>query len=304
MELNNFLLLAFSLFMNLLSGAFIRNDFCKKRVKTNSDLYIFNAASAAVSLLCFAGIGAVKGNLQPPSFYTVIMGVFFGVATAFCTVLSMLALKTGPLSYTNVIVFCSMMIPSLSGLVLYNETVSVWQYAGIALMLLSFVFAVEKGNEKSGASVKWFALCLGAFLCNGAIGVMQKIHQNSTHKDETAAFLMTAFSVYAMISACFCLWYKLKKREALSVTAKTKLPVFTLYAVLTGIGAAACNQINLYLAGAMPAAVFYPVFNGSAMLLTSVIGLVFFKEKLTKRQWIGLIAGSAAIILLCDVLPS
>jgi len=31
MELNNFLLLAFSLFMNLLSGAFIRNDFCKNR---------------------------------------------------------------------------------------------------------------------------------------------------------------------------------------------------------------------------------------------------------------------------------
>ena len=301
MTVPNFLLLGFSLAMNLLSCAVLRNDFCKKRVKTGADLYVFNAVSAAVSMVCFAVVGAVRGTLHTPSFYTLGMGVLFGGATAFCAILAMKALETGPLSYTNVIVFCSMVIPALSGLVLYGEPVSALQYVGIALMVVSFVFAVDTKNEASGASLRWFFLCLGAFLCNGAVGVMQKVHQNSAFREESAAFLLTAFAVYAILSVCLCLWHTKQKKEPLTVTAPGRKKTFALYAVLTGIGIAACNQINLYLAGAMPAVIFYPVFNGAAMLLTGVIGLVFFKEKLTKKQGVGLAAGAAAILLLCNV---
>lgn len=301
MTVPNFLLLGVSLFMNLLSMAVIRNDFCKKRVKTGADLYSFNAAAAAVSLVCFAMAGAVQGTLRLPSGYTLGMGVLFGFATAFCAILAMKALENGPLSYTNVIVFCSMVIPSLSGLALYGEPVSLWQYAGIALMLVSFVFAVDAKSGGPGASLRWFFLCLGAFFCNGAVGVMQKVHQNSPHKEETAAFLLTAFAVYLLISAALCFLRVKRQGETIPVLAPGQKRIFAVYAALTGIGAAACNQINLYLAGAMPAVIFYPVFNGAAMLLTGVIGLVFFKEKLTRKQWIGLIAGAAAILLLCVV---
>ena len=297
----HFLLLAFSLFMNLLSCAVIRNDFCKRRKQTNADLYLFNVCAAVWSLVCFAAVGAVQRTLCLPSPYTLGMGVLFGAATAWCAIVAMRALEVGPLSYTNVIVFCSMVIPSLSGLALYGEPVYAPQYIGIAHMLVSFVFAVDRTDRRGGASLRWFLLCLGAFLCNGAIGVMQKVHQNSPHREESAAFLLTAFAVYALVSLGYFLWYRRGKKEAVTVTGPGKRGRFFVYAALTGLGAAACNVINLYLSGAMPAAVFFPVFNGAAMLLTGVIGLVFFKEKLTRRQWIGLAAGAAAILLLCAV---
>ena len=297
----NVLLLVFSLAMNLAACAFVRNDFCKKRVQTDADLYLFNAVSAAASLACFVCLGAVRHTLAPVSSYTLALGVLFGVATAFCAILAMKALERGPLSYTNVIVFCSMVIPALSGLVLYREPVSPAQYAGVALMVLSFVFAVDNKNGGKGASVGWLVLCLGAFLCNGAVGVMQKVHQNSPHGEESAPFLITAFAVYALISLGFYLWYAKGRKQPVTVTGRGKNGVFALYAAVSGVGAAVCNAVNLYLAGAMPAIFFYPVFNGAAMLLTSVVGLAFFKEKLTPRQWIGLAAGSAAILLLCGV---
>ena len=301
MTLGNILLLILSLAMNLTACAVIRNDFCKKRVKTDADLYLFNAVSAAASVVCFVILGVFQGALQTPSSYTLGMGVLFGVATAFCAILAMKALETGPLSYTNVIVFCSMVIPSLSGLVLYGEPVSVSQYAGVGLMLLSFVFAVDKKSGGAAASLKWFLLCIGAFLCNGAVGVMQKVHQNSAFRNEASVFLITAFAVYALVSLGMFFFCRLRKKQPLAVVGKGNNGRFALYAAVTGLGAAVCNAVNLYLAGAMPAVFFYPVFNGAAMLLTGVIGLVFFKEKLTKRQWIGLAAGAAAILLLCNI---
>ncbi len=302
MTVLNVSLLLFSLAMNLVSCAVIRNDFCKKRVKNNADLYLFNAVSALVSLVCFLVLGAVQKTLMLPTLYTFGMGAVFGAATAFCAVLSMKALESGPLSYTNVIVFCSMVIPSLSGLVMYGEPVSISQYVGIGLMLLSFVFAVDRDRGNTGASMRWLLLCLGAFICNGAVGVLQKVHQNSPDRAYSVPFLSVAFAVYAVISAALFLWYRQKKEQPLTVWAAGKRRTFSVYALITGFGVAVCNAVNLYLAGAMPAVIFFPVFNGAAMLLTSVIGLVFFKEKLSKKQWIGLILGSAAILLLCNIL--
>ena len=299
MDLQNYLLLALSLAMNLLSCAVIRNDFCKKRVRTQADLHFFNAAAALVSVFSFALAGVFTGGLTFPSAYTLWMGAVFGAVTAACAVFAMLALRTGPLSYTNVIVFCSMVIPSLSGLALYGESVSALQFAGVGLMAVSFVFAVETKNKSSGASLKWFLLCMGAFFANGAVGVMQKIHQNSPYAAEIPAFLITAFCVYLLISLGLTAYFMRVKKESLPVFRRGERRRFAVYALLTGVGVAACNQLNLYLAGAMPAVVFYPVFNGAAMLLTGVAGLVFFKEKLSKKQWLGLLAGAAAIMLLC-----
>ena len=297
--MTNYLLLAASLGMNLLSCAVIRNDFCKKRVKTDADLYFFNALSALASVVCFVIAGKAMGSLRAPSAYTLWMGAAFGVVTGLCAVFAMLALRTGPLSYTNVIVFCSMVIPSLSGLALYGEPVSALQFAGIGLMAVSFVFAVEKKDTGSGTSLRWFLLCMGAFFANGAVGVMQKVHQNSPYAAEIPAFLITAFTVYLLLSLSLCAYFAGAKKQPLPVFRKGERGRTAVYALLTGVGVAACNQLNLYLAGAMPAAVFYPVFNGAAMLLTGVIGLVFFKEKLSKKQWLGLLAGAAAIMMLC-----
>ena len=75
-----------------------------------------------------------------------------------------------------------------------------------------------------------------------------------------------------------------------------------MFSVVCGIGIALCNQINMYLAGVMEAIIFYPVVNGGSMLLNIIAGVALLHEKLSRKQWFGLITGGAAIILLCGVL--
>ena len=298
----NAFLLIFSVIMSLLSCGILRNEFCKKELAGNSDLYIFNTVNSLLSAITLVIVAAVSGSLCIPSMYTLLMGVIFGMATALCAILSMIALESGPLSYTNVIVSCAMVIPALSGLVLYGEAVSAWQYVGIVLMIVSFACAVDSDNGSSGASLKWLLLCLGAFVCSGSVGVMQKLHQNSVYKDELGVFLVIAFVFSALFSLAMTFYYKNVRGEAITVIRAPKLKKFAVISFISGVGFALVNQINMYLAGVMDAIIFYPVVNGASMILTTAAGIMLWHEKLSRRQWFGLITGGVAILLLCNIL--
>ncbi|MBQ7541362.1 MAG: EamA family transporter [Clostridia bacterium] len=297
----NYLLLAVTIVSSVFACAVARNDFSKKCTSHAGDLYAFNTASAFLSLATLAIISLFKKELCVPGAYTVWMGAAYGLATAVFTLLNMMALQTGPLSYTNTIVFCAMVIPALSGMVLYGEPVTAGQYGGVALMLLSFVFAMDKKNDTRAMSFRWLALCLGAFLFNGAVGVLQKVHQNSPQKGQLGMFLLIAFAVYAVFSAVLTLIYLRVKKAPLTALRPELRRKSVVCVLMSGVGIGVCNQINTYLAGAMDSIVFFPLVNGVAIFITLIIGLVVWKEKFTKKQWIGLIAGALSIVLLCGL---
>lgn len=297
----NALLLAISIIMNLISYGIVRNEFCKKDVRNNSDLNIFNALSSLISMVTLIIISACTSSLAIPSLYTILLGIVFCISTALCAILNMKALENGPLSYTSVIISCAMVIPALSGMVLYNETVSIWQAAGIILMIASFICAVDNKDGSCGTSLRWFLFCLGAFLFSGAVGVMQKIHQNSFYKNELGMFLIIAFGISAVFSIILTVYYRNMKGEKICVFAKGEMHRLIFCSLICGIGIALCNQINMYLSGAMDSIIFFPVVNGSSMILTTAAGILLWKEKLTKKQWFGLIMGGIAILLLCNI---
>ena len=299
--MQNYLLLAVSIVSSIFACAVARNDYSKKCAAHNGDLFLFNTASAFLSLVTLATISLVKGELCVPDAYTVWMGAMYGLCTALCALLNMMALQTGPLSYTNTIVFCAMVIPALSGMVLYGEPITAGQYGGIALMLLSFVFAMDKKNDTRGMSLRWLVLCIGSFLFNGAVGVLQKVHQNSPQKGQLGMFLLVAFVVYTLFSACLTVYHTRVKKEALTAWQPPRRRLSAVYVFMSGVGIGICNQINTYLAGEMRAILFFPLVNGVAILITLVICLVGWKEKFTKKQWIGLAAGALSIVLLCGL---
>ena len=75
-------------------------------------------------------------------------------------------------------------------------------------------------------------------------------------------------------------------------------PLAVLF-IAGGVGIALINQINLYLSGVVDSAVFFPIVNGGALIMTTILSLVVFKERLTVRQWVGMALGIAATLLLC-----
>lgn len=297
----NYLLLAFSVLVSVSVGI-SRNKYSKNEIGSQSDLHLLNIVTGLLSVVTLGVIAWVSGGLFLPSGYTVFMGAAYGLATVLGAICTLLALGAGPLSYTTVITSCSMVIPSLSGL-WFGETVSVFQYVGIVVMVFSFLLAVDtKSKQDNGANLKWFVCCMLAFICSGSVGVLQKIHQNSSHKQELSMFLIIAFFVSALLSYFIMLYYRHSKHKYVTVLNAGKFGRFLVISLIIGVGFALCNQINMYLSGVMDSIIFFPVVNGGSMIITTAVGLVFFKEKLTQKQMIGLGLGVVAMFLLCNII--
>ena len=294
----NYLLLTVSILMNLAANSVLKNDFCKKEVKNNADLYAFNGLTSVLSVVTLTVLAVVMGSLTSVSLYTILLGLVFGLFTALAAVFNMKALECGPMSYTSVIISCSLVIPAFSGALLFHETIVPIQYIGVVFMLVSFLCAVDRKQDRAGVSLKWFLFCMIAFVFNGTIGVMQKVHQSSAHREELAVFLITAFLFSAVFSAVMIPFFR-RREGGISVLEKGKGKKFLIVGAVCGVFIAFCNQINMYLSGVMPSVIFFPVVNGGCMILTAFVGVLFLKERFSVKQWIGLVVGTAAIFLLC-----
>lgn len=277
----------------------LRGIYSKKYADSQAGYHILNCGVSAVCALLIAAMSSF--NLSCSGF-TVFLGIVFGATTGIQAITYSTAIGTGPVSLTSVIVSLSTVITALSGL-FWGEKLSVWQIAGIALMTACFFLSAKKEKNEKKAGAKWFATAFITFLLSGAIGIMQKIHQTSAYSEELYPFLVTAF-VFSAILSLACLPFALKKNKGEVFmpqppeNRRFKLKI-TSIVVFTGICIAFNNVINLYLSGKMPAAVFFPTVNGGGLILGVIAALIFFKEKPAPKQWAGLAAGIAAVILLC-----
>ncbi len=279
------------------------------RLGNSTRMYVkFNLVTSVVTaliLLCFAGFAKV-------SLFTLLTGALFGLITAIGFYATMIAMDSGPLSYTSLMISLASIIPTLSGYLIWNEPISKITLIGVALMLVCFVCSVDYGKKEKKASLKWFVFGMLCFLTTGFCGVMQKWHQSSPHVGESDAFLVIAFLAGIIVSLIILPFTK-KENNPNTVTPevingseettalKPLSPAVTLLLMaLCGVAITFNNKINLYLAGIMESAVFFPIVNGGGLILTSVTAFIFFKERLSKIQWFGLVIGMIAVIFLCD----
>ncbi|MGM9643073.1 MAG: EamA family transporter, partial [Eubacteriales bacterium] len=125
------------------------------------------------------------------------------------------------------------------------------------------------------------------------VGVMQKIHQNSPYKAQNVAFLIAAFAF--MTAASTAIW--LIRRKKAEVTFKPSLKQ-AAFAGVCGACLAVPHVANLFLAGALPSAVFFPIINTGSLILTLVAATLIFKDKLTRLQWAGIALGIISSLLV------
>lgn len=265
----------------------ISNMVCKKKLDSAAKVSAFSVGMYATCVIAF-GILLLFGTLSP---FTLMLGIVFGIATMLGTFNRMRALSCGPMHITYLIITASMIIPTLSG-VFFGEGFSFYKLI-TALVLIGFLYLSL--DKRGGVSISgnWFICCVLSFLCSGTVGVLQKIHQSSPYKGEASGFLFIAF-IISMVISVFRAGGSIRDKDAVSVK-------MLLLAAVCGTCIFIQNYFNLKLAGMMPSQLFFPLVNGSAIVMNSLLSITLFKEKLTLKQTIGLVGGIASLITICLV---
>ncbi|MBQ8898121.1 MAG: EamA family transporter [Clostridia bacterium] len=248
-------------------------------------------------------IFAINGGMGEFSWYSLFMGLIFGVVGTLQLITFMYAIAIGPFSYSSVISSMATLIPTLAGAIFWNEKISIFQWIGIVLMVVCIVFSTDKPKTRDDRKVgtKWLLIILTSTVLGGFIGILQKMHQTSVYKDQTSLFLVSSFLISAAIAGVMMVICR-NKRQGDNVTPAAKTAWKWLIPLISGLSFAFPHIINLYLSGVLEAAIMFPVVNLGPLVLTTVAAAVIFKEKLSVRQWIGICIGIVSTLFVSGVI--
>ena len=224
------------------------------------------------------------------SFYTIALGLLFGVVTALSNFYKMGALTSGPMHITLLVTTSSMIIPTMSG-IFFGEKLSILKLI-MVVILIGFIYLSFDKSDNKKINKKWLLFCVLAFLFQGSIGVLQKIHQLSEYKGELNGFLLVVF-------ICSLIYSRIRARKNYRELGFGKKHI--VFALMCGACTYIMNFLNLRLSGLLPSQLFFPLVHGSAIVLSSLMSVLFFKEILSKKQTVGLIGGILSLIILCLV---
>lgn len=224
------------------------------------------------------------------SLITVLYAIIYGlllIAAQWCYTV---ALKGGKTAVCSTVYSLGFIFPTLSGCLFWNEKVTLVNLIGVLMVIPAIIVSGMKSSDSKIENDSYIIPLVIAMLSSGGLGIMQKVQQFSQYPEQKGVFVFVAFALSGIISLLFALFAKADSKD---ISSKKYIA-----ASGTGICFATCNLLNTTLAGKLDSAVFFPSLNIGSILLSLFLGLIIYKEKLTKKDLVVLGLGVISILLI------
>lgn len=183
----------------------------------------------------------------------------------------------------------SLIFPIGISLLVFQESLVWLRYIGIVVALGALILMLPKikKNNISGLSDAWLPiliLIMTGFVDSG-IKVYEEVYSSQLSE---GLFLSGIFLV-----SFFCGMGMLIYQNDLHFSFKE-----IGYGIATGVVNLYSSVFLIYALQIMPGSVVFPIINVTLVVLGALVGIWFWKDQLTKKQWAGLILAIISIILL------
>ena len=257
----------------------------EKHVRNNMVMFTANYAICLVLSLLHMGntrlftyekgieiavaLGIISGFLYLASFVLFQKNIHYNGV-----VLSSAAMKLG-----------SVMIPVLVAILLFSEYMGWIQLAGFIIAIVAiFLMNIEKGGvSKDRKNYLLIILILGS----GITDTMANIYDKTGTAELKNHYLFYTF--LAALLTAFVMIFVMKQKVKLADIAS---------GLLIGIPNYYSARFLLLSLGKVPAVITYPVYSVGTIIVTSLVGMLIFSEKLSIQKKLALILILAALVLL------
>ena len=273
----------------------LQSDFSKKSDKSLYDSVFYNMLMFLVAAVFFSPF-LLDASIERLTF---IQGIIMGVLSVIFQFFYICAFSKGKMTLTVIINNFSMLLPIGVSYYMFNEPLGFMKIIGILLALVSLVLVTAKGkNEtisKKSDNILWLIFMVLVFLSNGFISINQKIYSKTVPKLQVFAFVAIAYISATIISAVILIVMRLLNNQKRSKLNSKMLISGASAGVIIGV----FQCLNTYAASIIDGAVLYSSYNCATSILSAAVGRVLFKERLSKKQFIGAIIGIFSIMFLC-----
>ncbi|MCE5320594.1 MAG: EamA family transporter [Bacteroidales bacterium] len=229
----------------------------------------------------------------------ILASLWVGVLFIVSFILMIFSTERAGIGLTTALNKMAVVIPVSVGIVYLGQHDNItFKLVGIALALASFVLILyKKETEKKKLSA--LLLPLSVFLVSGLIDTSMELTNTIliTQKFEIELFLMGIFATASIIGIVTIVldkfWIKTKEKFSYNTI---------LWGAIMGVFNFLVSKMILINVGLMGGSVVFPVHNAAVVSLTALIGVLFFKEKFSAKQWAGVALAVISVIMIAGTL--
>lgn len=208
--------------------------------------------------------------------------------------LAALTTQRNGLSVVSVASKMSLAIPVLFGIFFFRESAGVVKVLGILLALAAVFLTSIKKKEAIDIERKHLLFPLLVFLGSGIIDTTIKYLETSyVAREDVALFSSTIFAVAGIFGVCILIFQKIKGRLQ-----------FNFRNILGGIVLGVPNFFSIYFlvlalrTEGFESSTIFPLNNVSIVLVSTLLGILLFRERLLLKNWLGIILAICSILLI------
>lgn len=220
---------------------------------------------------------------------TFLLGFLF---IAVFMIMALTAQRSG-LSTASVASKMSVVLPILFGYFVYQETLGVIRVAGMFLALVAVYLSAVK-DEATVFSWKSLSFPILLFLGSGAIDILLKYTEKHYVPDEEiSVFSSSIFGMAGILGILYSAFLSIRKRVH-----------FGIKEFMGGIALGIPNYFSIYFllkalkTEVLPSSTLFTINNVGIVLLSSMLGVWIFRERMLTRNWIGVGLAALSIWLI------
>ena len=255
----------------------------EKYTKGNHGMLAVNYVICVIMAAFYTGFGNLFPKAEGIGF-TLGLGTCTGILYLVGLLLVQLNIQKNGVVLSSIFQKLGLIVQVLISIIFFKEQPQLIQVLGIIICLVAVVMInFEKGQTAVQFKMGLFLILLSSGFCD----VMSKIHEEMGNPALADHFLFYTFGV-AMI---LCIALIIVKKELFGWKD-------ILFGILLGVPNYFSASFLLKALNDIAAVIVFPTFSVATVVVISMTGLLVFKEKLSKKQWIGMGLILVALVFL------
>lgn len=291
-----YLFLSFALLSGLIKG------YCGKKTSGYVEEYRDSVAANIIRMLLCVVIGFLmlfaqgETSLLKTNTQTLLITLLSGVTTSLFVTSWLVSVKSGAYMLVDVFLMLGVLVTTALSRIFFAEEIGLKRCIGLVVLFVAILIMCSYNNQiKKKIDLKSILLLV---LCGGSNGLTdfsQKIFVKTVENGNPAVFNFYTY-VFSAITLILILPIFCKGNSKKINTASFKK--ISVYIAVMAICLFANSYFKTVAASYLSAAQLYPLNQGAALILSSVMAAVCFDEKPNGRSVLGLIIAFIGLLIL------